>query len=157
MPLRRFSWIDAELAESGQMPDGFGAAWASVHRAIGGEHLHGNMMLVPPGKKAMTYHWEAGQEEWLIVLEGAPTVRTPDGEQELRAGDVVAFPRGPEGAHQVINRSERDVRLVILSEVTDPNVIIYPDSGKVGVRGDLGLPGGANYLIDSTVGYWEGE
>ena len=35
------------------------------------------------------------------MLDGTPTLRDPDGERVLRRGDVVCFPTGPEGAHQV--------------------------------------------------------
>ena len=47
------------------------------------------------------YHFHHGMEEWLLVVDGTPTLRTPDGERELRRGDVVCFPPGPDGAHQV--------------------------------------------------------
>ena len=42
----------------------------------------------------------------LIVLEGAPSLRTPDGERVLERGEVVSFPRGEGGAHQIVNRSD---------------------------------------------------
>jgi hypothetical protein len=35
----------------------------------------------------------------LIVVASQVTLRTPDGERELNAGDVVAFPRGLAGGH----------------------------------------------------------
>src|SRR5439155_12347310 len=37
------------------------------------------------------YHYEY-DDEWLIVLEGRPTVRHPGGEEELDPGDIVCFP-----------------------------------------------------------------
>jgi uncharacterized cupin superfamily protein len=125
--------------------------------ALGARHLSGSVYEIGPGRKGFPYHWEAALEEWLIVLEGTPTIRTPDGEHELRPGDVVSFPTGPAGAHQVLNRSAERVRFIMLSNQADPNVIVYPDSGKVGIRGDLGLPGPANYALDAPVEYWEGE
>lgn len=39
------------------------------------------------------YHYAWCREEWVLVLAGSPTLRHPDGEDELRAGDVVCFPR----------------------------------------------------------------
>ena len=41
------------------------------------------------------------------MVDGSPMLRTPEGERELRPGEVVAFPLGEAGAHQVINRSAR--------------------------------------------------
>ena len=40
-------------------------------------------------------------EEWLIVVDGTPTLRMPEGERTLRRGDVICFPPGPDGAHQL--------------------------------------------------------
>ena len=52
-----------------------------------------------PGQATFPYHWHQLEEEWLIVLGGEPTLRSPGGEQRLVPGDVVVFPVGPEGAH----------------------------------------------------------
>jgi uncharacterized cupin superfamily protein len=55
------------------------------------------------------------------------------GERELREGDVVAFPRGPRGAHAVANRTGEAVRILIVSTKGPLDVVHYPDSGKLGV------------------------
>jgi uncharacterized cupin superfamily protein len=67
----------------------------------------------------------------------------------------VCFVTGPEGAHQVVNRSDAAVRFLMLSTVPDPDVSIsiYPDSDKVGV-----WPWPAKRLrIGDGVRYWDGE
>jgi quercetin dioxygenase-like cupin family protein len=76
-----------------------------VGARIGAELIGGSMYEVAPGKKQGPYHTHHGNEEWAIVIRGRPTLRTPEGERELREGDVVCFPRGKAGAHQVINRT----------------------------------------------------
>jgi uncharacterized cupin superfamily protein len=154
--VKRFDFHDPEL-ERVDAPAAVDAVEAYMTPALGAERLSGSVYEIGPGKKGFPYHWEAAKEEWLLVLEGTPTIRTPEGEHELRPGDLVVFPTGGDGAHQVLNRSAERVRFIMLSNVADPNVIVYPDSGKVGVRGDLGLPGSANYAIDATIEYWEGE
>src|SRR5262249_21589162 len=58
---------------------------------------------IEPGQAMWPYHFEVVEEEWLIVIEGEVTLRTPEGEHELRPGDVAAFPAGPSGAHAVRN------------------------------------------------------
>ena len=94
--------------------------------------------------------------EWVIVLRGEPTLRTPEGEHVLKEGDVVAFPRGKDGAHQIINRTDSSVRVLMLSSMVGPEVVDYIDSGKVyamDLAGDtimLSRPG-------PTLDYWEGE
>ena len=66
-------------------------------------------------------------------MAGRPTLRTPDGERELREGDVVAFPRGASGAHAVENRTDEPARILIVSTKGPLDVVHYPDTGKLGV------------------------
>ena len=106
--------------------------------------------------EALPYHTHHANEEWLLVLVGRPTLRTPDGEHELKAGDVAAFPRGDDGLHQVINRTEVPVRVLMLSTLIAPDLVHYADSGKFGARSAKGervmlsRPG-------PTLDYWDGE
>ena len=153
--MRVFNFHDPTIERQENVPDGVDAAGADIEPTIGGGHLHGALYEVGPGRKGFPYHWEAGREEWLLVLEGTPTVRTPDGEHELRAGDLVCFPAGPEGAHQVLNRSQERVRYIFLSNATLPNVVVYPDSGKVGVR----TSDRQRWIFQEAdaVPYWTGE
>ena len=67
----------------------------------------------------------------MIVLRGEPTLRTPEGEQVLKEGDVVCFPRGKGGAHQIINRTDSAIRVLMLSSMISGEVIEYLDTGKV--------------------------
>ncbi len=69
----------------------------------------------------------------IIVLSGRPSIRTPEGWRELEPGELAPFPRGPEGAHQVANRGDERSRVLMLSELNGPEVVVYPDSGKTGV------------------------
>ena len=102
------------------------------------------------------YHLHHGTDELLIVLRGRPTLRTPDGEHGLREGDVVAFPRGKEGAHQIKNGTDEPIRVLMLSTLIAPDLVEYLDSGKIGarsVKGErimLARPG-------PELDYWEGE
>jgi uncharacterized cupin superfamily protein len=92
----------------------------------------------------------------VIVLGGEPTLRTPEGEQALKAGDVVCFLRGKDGAHQIINRTDSPIRVLMLSSMVGPDIIEYLDTGKVyasSVADEpimLARPG-------PKVEYWEGE
>lgn len=97
---------------------------------------------LPPGQ-ASSYHWHAGEEEWLLVLAGSPTLRTPEGTQVLRPWDLAVFPRGEEGAHQLRNETDGPVRAAFFSTLSDPEVAVYPDEGKVGV-----FAGGRRWVIE---------
>jgi uncharacterized cupin superfamily protein len=129
-------------------------AW--VGRRIGAELLGGSMYELEPGNRLWPYHTHHANEEWMIVLEGEPTLRTHEGEQVMKEGDVVCFPRGKQGAHQVINHTDSPIRVLMLSSMIMPEIVEYLDTGKVGARGAdgerimLSRPG-------PTLEYWEGE
>ena len=67
-----------------------------------------------------THH---ANDEWLLVVSGTPTLRTPEGEQELMEGDVACFLRGSDGAHQVSNGTEAPVRVLMLSTLIRPDIV----------------------------------
>jgi uncharacterized cupin superfamily protein len=109
--------------------------------SLGGTLWGGTLYELAPGEAVCPYHWHFGEEEWLLVVSGSATVRTPAGERTLAAWDVAAFPAGEGGAHQVRNDGGEPTRLVMFSTASDPEVCIYPDTNEVGVfagwsRGD---------------------
>ena len=79
------------------------------------------------------YHYEYAEEEWVLVLAGRPSLRTPAGTEQLEPFDVAFFPRGPEGAHQLRNDGDETARILMWSEVIVPAATVYPDSDKIGV------------------------
>jgi uncharacterized cupin superfamily protein len=129
---------------------------AFVGHHIGGELIGASMSEIEPGNKHWPYHTHHSNEEWAIVLRGEPTLRTPEGERTLREGDVVCFPRGKDGAHQIVNRTDSPVRVLLLSSMVSPDIVEYLDTGKVyaesvaGERIMMARPG-------PDIPYWEGE
>ena len=121
---RRVGW-DEGTARAGA------AKGAFVGQRIGGELLGATMSEVGPGDRLSPYHTHYLNEEWVIVLRGEPTLRTPEGERVLKEGDVVCFPRGKDGAHQIINRTDSPIRVLMLSSMIRGEVIEYLDTGKV--------------------------
>ena len=131
--------------------------------AAGGADLGCSLYELPPGKRAWPYHYHAGNEEAIYVLAGEGTLRHAGGTDDLRAGDYVALPAGEDGAHRVINDSEGALRYLALSTMRDPEVLVYPDSGKVGAMAGA-PPGGtgdrdvdAYFRRGDAVDYWDGE
>jgi uncharacterized cupin superfamily protein len=141
--------------------EGFKTRRAQLGRKAGSEHLGASMYELPPGEAMFPYHYHFANEELLIVLRGRPHLRAPEGWRQLDEGDVVAFPVGERGAHQVVNRTGAPVRLLMLSEMVGPDLVVYPDSGKVGARERApgSDPGGIRQTFRSSdqVDYWEGE
>jgi uncharacterized cupin superfamily protein len=79
---------------------------------LGGSHrLGASVWEIPPGATQLAYHFHHVQEEFVVVLSGRPTLRTPAGERELEEGEVVFFSSGPQGAHQLFNRGQETVRV----------------------------------------------
>lgn len=131
--------------------------------AAGGERLGCSLYELPSGHHAWPYHYHTGNEEAIYVLEGTGTIRL-DGEMyDLEAGDYAALPADESGSHKVINNSDGALRYLCLSTMNEPDLTVYPDSGKMGVyagsppggRGERSLDG--YYRIDDDVDYWEGE
>jgi uncharacterized cupin superfamily protein len=131
--------------------------------AAGGEELGCSLYELPPGKKSWPFHFHTGNEEAIYVLAGTGQLRTADGVESLDSGDYVAFPTGTEGAHRVVNDGDAPLRYLALSTMNDPDVTVYPDSGKIGVYAGA-APGGDDprtvdgyYRRDDDVDYWLDE
>lgn len=141
-------------------PPGYMAPRAKLGPMVGAAMIGGSLYLLEPGESVCPYHCEHGNEEWLLVIEGRPTLRRAAGDGELEEvldpGDVVCFPPGPAGAHKVSNGSEASARVLLLSTMVDPDITYYPDSEKYGV-----WPGGDEdgFLVrrESAVDYYDGE
>lgn len=149
--------LDAEVEYDAADPAGYRSGRARLGRLMGARALGGSIFELPPGQSVCPYHYEHGNEEWLIVLTGRPTLRRPPGEEELAPGDVVCFPVGPEGAHKVTNRTGETLRVLIMSTMVFPDVVVYPDSDKI--LADPG-PDSPDELLarrESRVDYWDGE
>jgi uncharacterized cupin superfamily protein len=95
----------------------------------------------------------------VIVLSGRPSVRTPEGTRELEQGEAIAFPVGEMGAHQILNPGEEPATFLAISSSGRPDVIVYPDSDKIGVGERLPKGGGLRGFFprEGAVSYWTGE
>ena len=140
---------------------GFAYRGAKVGRQAGAEKLGATLYELPQGEAICPYHAHLANEEMAIVLAGSPSVRTPAGWRELTPGEVVPFPAGAEGAHQIANFGPEEARVLMISEMNHPEIALYPDSGKVMTREQPpGTPatGYRKLFRDSdAVDYWEGE
>jgi uncharacterized cupin superfamily protein len=154
--MQRVNLFAAEPAYDNTDPDGYRAGMDRFGNRIGAQRIGGSVYELPPGQSICPYHYELGDEEWLIVLAGRPTVRAPGGEEPLEPGDTVCFPEGPAGAHKVTNHTGETVRVLLLSTKRLPSVAVYPDSEKIGVWSDHGAPEGL-WRLEHTVGYYDRE
>lgn len=137
-------------------PEGYRGAEAPFGKAAGGKELIVRLFELPAGQTLCPYHYEY-VEEWLLVMTGEVQVRTPAGASSARAGDIVCFVAGPEGAHNVWNESDEPSRFVMFSSAATPSVAVYPESGKVGVWTSEERDKWMFRASDAQVEYYEGE
>ena len=132
--------------------------------AAQGKKLGCSLLELLPGKKSWPHHYHLANEEALFILEGSGILRLGEERLPVTAGDYVALPAGPECAHQLFNEGTQPLRYLAFSTQIEPDVLVYPDSQKVGVMAGA-APGGNKaartleaYLpLGARVGYWEGE
>jgi uncharacterized cupin superfamily protein len=149
--------FDDEWQEGYPQPEGWRANWKRVKAGM----LAMSVYELLPGQTQCPYHFHHGNDELLVVLRGAPTLRTPGGVRELRPGDGVPFPAGAEGAHQVSNGTSEPVRYVIAARHVTPEVVEYPDSGKFAAmsygESQRGKPLATWHRLDDEVDFFDGE
>jgi uncharacterized cupin superfamily protein len=152
---RIFNLLELKLEVLEDAPRGHRFAGDGLTERVGATATGMGVYELEPGQASWPYHFEVSEEEWLIVIAGEVTLRTPEGERVLRAGDVACFPAGAGGAHAVRNDSDAIARYAMPStKAPYGGATIYPDSGKVSVAG----PGFRHRgWLGDTVEYWVGE
>ena len=117
---------------------------ARVGSKLGAENLGMSVYDLPPGTAIGPYHVEWTHEEMLIVVSGRVVIRRSSGEQTLDPGDVVSFPTGHDGAHQVRNTSDAPARVAIVSAEHEVCIVEYPEDAKVKI-----WAGNIHYTLDT--------
>ena len=109
---------------------------------------------IPPGKAAFPYHYHVKNEEMYYILSGAGTLKTPQGERAVKAGDFLFFPANESGAHKLTNTGSEPLTYLDFDTAHDIDVTLYPDSDKIAV---WGKEINQVYKIEDQVAYYEGE
>jgi uncharacterized cupin superfamily protein len=154
--MRRIDISDPEFNYDPADAAGFRAGLLRAGPLLGARRTGASVYELPPGEALCPYHYEHGEEEWLLVLDGRASVRTPEGTEQLEPFELAFFPTGPGGAHQIRNETASRLRVLMWSEVVTPTVTVYPDSDKIGVwTGEAA----DDMLVErsSAVDYYHGE
>ena len=151
--------INRPVFEEGERPAGFRSKRARIGYELGTELIGCSLWELPPGEAAYPYHFHYADEELVIVLSGRPTLRTPEENRELDEGEVLHFPLGEEGVHQIYNPTDETATFLAISSHGRPDVIVYPDTNKIGFGERLPRGGGlrAFFSREDGVDYFEGE
>ena len=170
---RRADAIDTWLGDAGEasaatghesinlmstsLGDGESVRKAALGPRLGAQTWTATLYELARGQATAAYHYEWCREEWALVVSGAPTLRHPDGQTILSAGDICCFPQGPTGAHRLSNDSEEPARLIVFSTSTDrPMSTFYPDEDTVLIH----ISDRERLLFrheDRIEDYWDGE
>ena len=150
-----FNLLEAAVSEDDRVRDGYRFQRTMIGQEVGAKLTGFSLYELPPGQRAWTYHYELNREEWVIVVAGEVVVRTPDGDRVLSAGDVLCFPPGAAGAHQVRNDLDAPARFAMPSSwAGNGYVAIRPDSNTALIVG----PGFRRIVpLDEDLGYWDRE
>jgi len=98
----------------------------------GAERLGAALYELESGAKASPLHFHHGAEEILFVIAGEPTLRTGTGEEDertLATGEIVSFPPGRTGTHQIVNRAAVSARVLVCSTNDLPEVAEQVETG----------------------------
>lgn len=154
--MRTFDLSNPTFCSDEDDPRGFAARMVRPGPELGAQHTGISLYEIPPGEAICPLHWEAAEEEWAMALDGPMWVRDAEGTHRLEPMELVFFPRGPEGIHQVRNDGEAPVRVLMFGENSEPGVSVYPDSDKVGIWSKWNSEG-ALFVRSSAVPYFHGE
>lgn len=95
-----------------------------------GLHQFGvNRVELQPGFWSTQRHWHKLNDEAVIVISGELTLVTDDGEETLRAGDVVGFKAGVANAHHLQNRSNEVAVYYDIGGRDAWDTSVFPDIG----------------------------
>ncbi len=129
--VNRVNLDEARYTVSDGDPTPFGGTTAEIGQLIGARSMGYAAVRLRPGEHYCPYHWHTAEEEFFVVMAGAPTLRTPRGTFALRTGDVIAFPADPNGAHRIWNDDATDALVLMVAKLDPADVCFYPDSRKV--------------------------
>jgi uncharacterized cupin superfamily protein len=126
-----------------------------------GHELGCGAFRVNPGKRAFPKHAHLANDEALFIVSGAGALTVGEETVRVAAGDFILLPSGVEHAHILLNDSDADIVYLCVSTMNAPEVVHYPDSGKLGVMESARQWGGENSVSGfykfQKAGYYDGE
>lgn len=131
-------------------------AWRTSPRfakLAGSDRFQIDVRSLDPDRFSFPYHFHRASEEFFLVLSGEATLRSEDGFETVREGDLAFFETGPAGAHQLYNHSDAPCVYLDVRTTDGLDIVEYPDSAKIAVlplKDDV-------YHASSKIDYYDGE
>jgi uncharacterized cupin superfamily protein len=130
----------------------FTAEVAEIGLLLGAERLGIAAGRLPPGSSYCPLHWHTREEEFFVVWDGNPTLRTPAATRRLAPGDCILFATEPRGAHRLSNDTDLPCTVLLISNLDRGDVCFYPDSNKFVVEAT-----GTLVRAQPQLEYYDGE
>ncbi|MBH2996835.1 cupin domain-containing protein [Serratia marcescens] len=140
-------------------PPLYDSVGARLGTGTAADKLGASFDCVAPGMRSCPYHFHYAQEEMFIILEGSGTLRVAGEMLPIVSGDVIFIPPGPEYPHQIINTSDAPLKYLSVSTREQPELVMYPDSGKYQAMARSADGGQVRYLQrpSTSLDYWQDE
>ena len=88
---------DPQFKYDPEDPEGFRAGMFRLGGLVGAERTGTTLYELPPGELLCPYHYEYGEEEWLLVLERTPVPPHAGRHRGAEAARRGLLPARPEG------------------------------------------------------------
>jgi hypothetical protein len=154
--MRRVSLSRPDLKRDPDDPPGFRCSVWRFGESLGAEQVGTTLYEIPPGQAVCPYHYENAEEEWLLVLDGNPTLREPDGENRLDPMDCRVLSAWPGRCAPGSQRHGRDGSCAHVGREPLPRGVDLPRQQQ---DRRLTRPGGDGrlYRLGTEVDYYDGE
>ena len=123
-----------------------------IKKGINPQNLNFDLRQLNPGQYCAAYHFHRYAEELFMIISGTATLRTPDGLEIVKTGDLIFFEKEKTGAHQLYNHTTEPCIYLDIRTFIGHDICEYPDSNKLFI-----VPTYEIFNKDSQVEYFEGE
>lgn len=100
-----------------------------------------HLVTLAPGAWSSQRHWHHLEDEFAYVLEGEVVLVEDEGETLLVAGECAAWKAGVQNGHHLINRTEREAKLLVVGTRNPEDHGEYSDIDMVFDNGRYGQSG----------------
>ncbi len=87
--------------------------------------------ILPPGSSSSIKHWHAGEDEMVYVLTGEVTLHEGGSSTVMLPGCAATFKAGDPVGHSLENRTDAEVKYLVIGTRSPGDVVTYPDHDRV--------------------------
>ncbi len=99
--------------------------------ALGLTQIGINLTRLAPGAISALRHWHTGEDEFVFVVSGEPTLVCDSGEQLLGPGHVAGFPAGSGDGHRLENRTDAEVEFLEIGTRATADRVHYTEDDLI--------------------------